>query len=488
MKAYLTLTSVEKPELVHLSFTEVNHPALIDYPEYAGKLKKILKITFDNAVDYPFMHCKNFFRGGLHETFKKLPSLGFKYAVVWYDGAWPGGSDFEYELLKEIEEWNKTRWLAAGHIISHEGEHPKWHQQCVVVNLETYFDIGIRFLESYGNDYPAFCQSKEHIHHDYTPLWVAGPDFMGPGVQSRLNHDTKYKYNNNPLDVLFPHAFINNCFIYNLPFSVRAHKSCCYPEDDIEQTIEWLFDYELNTRQPLGDAIEFGNTLSDDKRDLYQFKLMDSHILYVTNTESVPNETDMKAETMIVPCSGLHQFRHMTGNIETLKKVCWTDFSKFGLAWTQIVLYEWNGRDFDMFYHDNIHRIMDMGFPNEYFIKYDRDLMEEFIASYGSEENWLREWDRIRELDHQFIQADIIKEWPRVVEAAGNNQCIFVQLSNIWQYEINYLNSSIVDAELAFGNLMKHLMINNDDVYLTGDTPSGIHYRYQNVRSLPGIM
>lgn len=488
MKAHLTLTSVEKPELVHLSFAEINHPALFDYPEYAGKLKKILRINFDNAAEYPFMQCKKFFWGDLHETLKKLPDLNFKYAVVWYDGSWPNGSEFEYELLDAIKEWNKTKWLAAGHILSREGEQPKWHPQCVVINLETYFDIGIEYLDEFNKDYPAFCQSKEHIHDDYTPLWVCGEGAMAAGVQSRLNHDIHYEEQDNLLNVLFPHAFYNNCYIYNFPESVRSQKTCCYPEDDIEQTLEWLFDYELNTRQSLEDAIEFGNTLHDDKRNLYQFKLMDSHILYVTNTESVPNKSAMGVETMIVPCSGLHQFKHMSSNIDTLKKVCWTDFSKFGLAWTKRVLTEWDGRDFDMFYHDNIHHIMDMGFPNEYFIIYDRDLMEEFIASYGSESQWLEAWDKIREIEHEFIQADLIKDWPRVIEAAGKNNCIFVQLSNIWQYEINYLNSSIIDAELAFGNIMKNLMINNNTVYFTGDTPSGIHYSYQNLRSLPGII
>ena len=486
MKNMLHLSDIENPELVHIMTIDINHAALLDYPEYAGKLKKILQINFQNVLEYPTMQCSHWHRIDNH--FRQAIELGFKYAVFWYDGTWPKGGEFEEELISQIAEWNKTRWLAAGHIINRKDSQPKWHPQCVVVNLAVFGELSIDDMQDYHKPYPAFCSSAENMHDDYTPLWLSGPNHCGGQNVTNMQHATKYKVTNNFLDVLFPHAFENNCFIHNLPQAVRDQKDCCYPEDDIEETIAWLFDYEFNTRQSLSEAKEVGYKLSEDKRELFQYKLMDSHNIYITNTESVPKINQLGAEVMVVPCAGLHQFKHMSNSASTLKRVVWTDFSKFGLAWVKKLLIQWDGVNFKDFYYNNRHVLMDMGFPHEDFMIFNEALVDEFIESYGGEEKWLVQWDWIRSLQHEFIEVDLVKDWPKVIDAVGNNHCIFVQLSNIWQYEINYLNSSIVDAELAFGNIIKNLMINNNTVYFTGNTPSGLHCQYKDLRSLPGII
>jgi hypothetical protein len=483
MTSYLRLSDLESADLVHIMFTEINIPELQDYPAYAGKLKKILQINLTNAAIYPFLHADKFTDGGLYSSLQRSIQLGFNYAVVWFDGNWPKASEFDSELRSQIEVWNAQRWLAAGHIISRMDRQPEWHPQCVVVNLKVFAQLGIKHLDSFADAYPAFCSSAEHIHDNYTPTWVTSADHRGS-----VQYDTEYNASANPLDVLFPHAFANDCYIYNLPMAIRDEKICCYPEDDIEFTQEWLFDYDFNLRHSIADAREFGyGKVSDDKRELFQYKIMDSHIVYVTNTEEVPVEHTLGAEVMVVPCSGLHQFKYMSNNADTLKRVVWTDFSKFGLAWTQKVLSDWDGVDFKKFYYDNQHIIMDLGFPDSDFIIFDQQLVDEFIDSYETEERWLEHWDRIRSLQHDFLQVDVVKEWQRVASAVGKNCTVFVNFSNIWQYEINYINTANFDAQLSFGNLMNELLINNTTVYFTGDTPNGVHYQYQNLRSLPGI-
>ena len=487
MTSYLRLSDLESADTVHIMFTEVNMPEIKSYPAYAGKLKKILQINLTNAAIYPFLYADQFYDGGVHHSLKQAIQLGFQYAVVWFDGSWPKSTDFDKLLQEHISNWNNTRWLAAGHIINRENRQPEWHPQCVVINLKTFGELGIETLDSYPLKYPTFSVSDENIHDDYTPVWVAGSTNISNSREKDL--DDNYSDTGNPLDTLFPHAFDNNCFIYNLPFDVRDEKICCYVEDDIEFTQMWLFDYDFNLRHSVADAREFGyGKVSDDKRELFQYKIMDSHIVYVTNTENVPIEVDLSADVIVVPCSGLHQFKHMSNNLKTLKRVVWTDFSRFGLMWTQLVLSEWNGRDFQKFYEDNKHTIMDMGFPDEDFIIFDPGLVDDFISSYDDEAHWLDCWSKIKSLQHDFMQVDVVKQWQLVADTIGQNQCVFVQFSNIWQYEINYLNTPNFEAELAFGNLMNQLLINNDTVYFTGDTPNGIHHEYQNLRSLSRII
>lgn len=489
MTTTIRLSDDKKSSLVHIMYNEPNIPEISEYQAYTGKLKKILQINLTNATTNPVMNADKFYAGGIEDSLERASNLGFRYAVVWFDGSWPRACEFDSKLLEQIAVWDETQWLAAGHIIARPDRQPEWHRQCVVINLDAYNSIGIKSLATFSGIYDVFSQSTTHMHDDYTPLWINGSDYLLAGNQTRLSHDPEYQQTGNPLDVLFPYAIKNNYYIFNLPYDIREEKTCCYPEDDIDFTQEWLFDYDFNLRHTVADAREFGyGQVSDDKRELFQYKIMDSHIVYVTNTESVPVEKNIGAQVMVVPCSGLHQFKYMSNNIDTLTRVVWTDFSKFGLAWVQKVLAEWDGVDFKKFFHENQHTIMDMGFPDEDFIIFDPELVDDFIDSYGTLEQWLYYWDKIKNLTHEFMQVDVVKDWQRVVDAVGENKCIFVQLSNIWQYEINYINTPNFTAEVAFGNLVNQLLINNDTVYFTGDTPNGIHHQYQDLRVLPRII
>ena len=130
---------------------------------------------------------------------------------------------------------------------------------------------------------------------------------------------------------------------------------------------------------------------------------------------------------------------------------------------------------------------MDLGLPSKEFINYDKENAEEFIDSYGSEEEWLKEWDRIRTLDHQFIKIDVVKEYKRLADLIGKDNSVLLQLSNIWQYEINYINSPHFTTQAALVDLFNTLLFDNCEVYFTGDTPAGMYYEYQNIKQLGGI-
>jgi len=482
-------------KLVHVYFNDILHPAIRDEPEFAGKMKKLCQIGLHNSTNYPYINCDRikFFTNQM----RQLRSFGFKYAVIWYEGNWPKEIEFEDELLSVIEnKWNKTDWLAAGHILARKNDYPQWHEQCIVLNLVEYFDsdIDLDNRRSYSGDYPKWKASTNHMHDDYTPMWVASRDALVEG-SSDLD-EVEFDEDWNPwdgrfadeLNHLFPLAFSNGMVIHNLPWEVRSTKICSYVEDDLEHTKELIFDYNLNTRMTLDESRSFGyDQVSEDKRELFQYKVMDTHIMYVTNTEDVPHNDPIPIDTLVVPCSGLHQYKHLTVNKDTLKRVLWTDFSPFGIGWQEYVLKNWDGKDFDKFYNDNFNVIMDLGLPSKEFINYDKENAEEFIESYESEDEWLKEWDRIRTLDHQFIKIDIVKQYKKLTDIIGKDSSVLLQLSNIWQYEINYVNTPHFTGQAALVDMFNTLMANGCEVYFTGDTPGGLYYEYQNIKQLPEI-
>ena len=86
-----------------------------------------------------------------------------------------------------------------------------------------------------------------------------------------------------------------------------------------------------------------------------------------------------------------------------------------------------------------------------------------------------------------FIQLDAVKEWSRIANESGYNHNLFINLTNIWQYEINYLNTNGYDAQYNFMSLIQDLNKRHNEVFMTGNVPSGIHYTYQNMKIMTGI-
>ena len=487
-----------KPELkdnkiVHVFFNEVLHPALKDEDAYAGKLKKLMQININNSTEYSFLHCDRYSQGFFGDVIRQLCVLGYQNAVIWFDGNWPGETEFDEEVINAIDnKWNETNWLAAGHILQRGTDAPQWHEQCIVLNLKAFEPLLAHFesLENVGDQlqqHPGYRSSTEHMHDDYTPMWVSAKDAVLAGHQWKLV-DKPEDFNDDFFNTLFPLAFLNGLTIHNLDYDIRKHKICCYVEDDLEFTKEWFFDYDFNTRLSLDESRSYGyNLVNNDKRELFQYKVMDTHIMYVTNTEMVPQGDPLGIDTLVAPCSGLHQFKHISHQRDTIKRILWTDFSPFGIGWTKHLLENWDGKDFPKFYKDNFHVITDLGLPSDEFIWYDEENALDFIRSYKNEEEWLEHWDFIKTLDHQFIKIDIVKEWKRLSELIGKDCKALLQLSNIWQYDINYIHSPDFDAQVAFIDLFNELLQNNETIYFSGDTPGGEYYEYKNMRTLPGI-
>lgn len=459
------------------------------YPGYAGKLRSIQRINLNNSSKQSIAWV-NWQRD--IEWLKSLYKLNFKYAVIWHDGSWPSDSDFENELLKTIQEdWNKHEvpWIAAGHIIdyseSSKRRYPEWHHQCTVINIEEWHKSGAEHPKNFRKNREPFIASEEKMHGDYTPIWLK-PD-------SDVSEEREIQLEKMKMDFSKWNGFINlslakGCMVHNLPFSVRNEKHCCYPEDDIEETMEWLLDLDFIDKYNEEDIVRLSKTIPSDKKEIWGFKVQKYFILYITNTEGVPfDKVIAPFTTMCVPCSGLHQFKHIALNLDTMKKVVWFDYNPYALAWTKMVLDEWDGRDFRQFVEKNLPRVLKDKLLRSNNIIFDPELVDEFIESFGGEDAWVEVFNNIKQLEHVFLEVDMIKENDKLINAVGKNQTVFINVTNIWQYESNYLNNAQFAPQASYINLLKNLLLNNKDVYVSGDTPGGVFLDYKNVKLLSEI-
>ena len=473
-----TLHLRNENRICHVQVKNIVHEELQTEPEYLQKIRIVQKNNFVNCTQHSWMEDVDV---SSHDYLRTICRLGYELAVLWFDGSWPQSDDFETKLLEYHDgAWKDKDWMCAGHIINRPGRYPHWHHQCIVINLKEW-NIGQPKIHNFaGAKHSGFIASEECIHDDYTPLELK-PD----ETQNCRNLQVREDF----ADQFIHWCMGNNYTVLNIPEDVREEKICIYPEDDIELTKRWLLDPNFLNDKTQEEIYEYGfnrHTVPEDKLELWGYKIQHIQVLYVTNTESVPFWAPTPGFTTVaVPCSGLHQFWHIAKHIDTLEKVVWFDFNPYAVEWTKLVLNEWSGEDFDAFYKDNIHRILENSVINPDCVLYNVELVNKFMERMGDE--WPDIWRSIRELKHEFLCVDIVKDWNKLIMPIGFNGKVFMQLTNIWQYESNYLNTDGFTAQKAFIDLLTTVAESNDELYVTGDTPGGKYLQYQNIKLMTGL-
>lgn len=452
-------------------------------PEYVAKLRQIQRIKLANECDYSWCTLMDPYN---RHWVQELAELNFKYAVVWAEGTWPESQDIEQKII----EWAPTEdnWIVAGQILyrnfNEVPDYPHFYPSLIIINLQEYLRAGspnpVFFDDRDHGRTPAFRVSGEYMHSgDYTPTWIAPSD-------TQLK--PRYTFRGEFLDHLIPNSIARGRRVINIPDSIRHLKHSCYPEEDTEQTKQWLLDTNFNTGKTPQQIKEFGYSLHEDKMELYGYKIQQVQVLYITNTESIPTRrTGIQISKHVVPCSGLHQFWHIMQDLNTVEHVCWYDFNPYAVAWTKLVLAEWDGVNFSDFYRNNIQRITGDGVISPDCVLYDPSLYERLVDSMGGIDVFLAQWQRVTQLTHEFRLIDVVKDWETFAGWIGGSHDVHLQLTNIWQYESNYLNTEAFTAQINWLCLIRKLLKHNRRLYFTGNTPGGDHYVYQDMRLIVEI-
>ena len=425
--------------------------------DYISVLKQVTNISIVNTGNSSYI--LNARQEELNDIFANLKSFGYRLAVLWAEGSFID-EELDEDLLTCADEWDDSDWSTAGHIIDREKYmYPQFHNQCVVINLKA-----ATYLNPKGivNEY---ISSPDHMHDDYTPLWIKG-------TSDRIKNSKVESYN--VFDMLMRMSINNEQLVYNLPHNIRDKKICVYPEDDIEWAQKAIFeDYSKLTESEAFDKIYDIRDNHEDKKPLFDFKVMKHAVIYVTNTESVPPRKNSKVNVGVFPCSGIHQFKHIANNIDTMEKVIWADFSSYAMTWMKIVVAEWDGKDFTNFYKTNINRIAFDG-----NVEFDQELVDAFYNSFEPNE-WLLVWNKIQSLEHVFLNINLVEQYKLVLENIPSNKNVLLQCSNIWLYEENYINRGF-KATHAVLDYIKLALDKSNEVIFTGDA-NGKFYDLTNI-------
>jgi hypothetical protein len=196
-----------------------------------------IKSLMINQADYTVTNIvskgyKVFWETNEERVLKQVENLGYQYAVVFSTGTeFVNGDDF----FVNIEKQTLTEFFIAGHVLDRIDAYYELHQQCYVINLKIYAELGYPVI---GNLEPGRqhtevepLRSIETFHDAHTPLWVS------QGTTEKMYQHCCHGWN------ILRIAFENNLSVQVFDSDIRDSKRHFYPENPSEfyKHLPWAY-------------------------------------------------------------------------------------------------------------------------------------------------------------------------------------------------------------------------------------------------------
>lgn len=237
-----------------------------------------------------------------------------KYAVVISTG-----TEFinGYDWFLTVEEMCNEGFFLAGHILDRKEFYYELHDQCYIINLDSYKLLGQPVVGKVEHFSPHLqiepARSEESLHDDYTPTWVKR------GTSIKQYQHRAHGWN------LLSIGLKNNLSIKVFNQKLRSNKHYYYPE----------YDSYFNQATFLYQRQGFCNSMA----------------LYLGNSETVvpvPLRDDVKQ--LIVPASGLNWIKYLEDNgYDESTVVEFYDYSFLTLEYMRYLISTWDGNNYKEF-------------------------------------------------------------------------------------------------------------------------------------------
>ena len=245
---------------------------------------------------------------------KEAATTDAKYAVVISTG-----TEFinGYNWFDEVEEFCREGFFLAGHILDRKEFYYELHDQCYIINLDSFKLLGQPTVGKAEHFSPHLqiepFRSEENLHDDYTPTWV-----------KRGGNIKQYQHRAHGWNLLSI-GFKNNLSVKVFDEKLRSNKHHYYPE----------YDSYFNQSAFLYQRQGFCNGMA----------------LYLGNSEtviSVPVQNNIKQ--LVVPASGLNWVKYLEENgYDENTLVEFYDYSFLTLEYMQHLIKSWDGNNYKEF-------------------------------------------------------------------------------------------------------------------------------------------
>jgi hypothetical protein len=182
--------------------------------------RELVKNLSDYVLSKINSHGFNVIQGLDEDAMLREAAKTYTHAVVLSTGTeFINGDEFFNEV--ELVVYSGTDFFLMGHIPDRDDGYYELHEQCYIINLDTYKQLGCpavgKFEYYSGHTQIAPIRSNENIHDDYTPTWVS------TGTEEKL-----YKHKWHGWNILST-AFANNKHVMPFAEQFRNNKQFYYP-------------------------------------------------------------------------------------------------------------------------------------------------------------------------------------------------------------------------------------------------------------------
>ena len=343
---------------------------------------------------------------GVNEDTLLASTSAYKHAVVLSTGTeYTNGSAF----FEAVEEAVTQDYFLQGHIPNRDTGYFELHNQCYIINLETYRSLGMPEVGKFSV-YDSHTQvepicSDEHIHDDYTPIWVK------PGTVEKHYQHKWHGWN------ILSVAFENNLPVLVFDESIRNNKQFYYP--DYQPSFELAQEYLYGKQSVSSQAL-----------------------FYPFNTESITSIDTIDTgsiDQLVTQASGLNWIEYLIDNgYNENTLVNFVDHNTFALECMQFVTH-WDGFDYPNAIANEItRRTKFMNVPLEHRLAMPvKTLTAQWQQFLEKHPDWDTIWDDIKSnVTFHFTHADLVLNRSLPVEHWLKDRAnTVVHLSHIFNYD-----------------------------------------------------
>lgn len=276
--------------------------------------RELVKNLSDYVISNIVSKGYNILEGLDEDLLLRQAATNYDYAVVLSTGTeFINGGKFFEEVENEIHSGRD--FFLIGHIPDRDDGYYELHDQCYIINLKTYKELGepivgeFAFYSEHTQIEPR--RSNENIHDDYTPIWVTGGDTP-----------RKYKHKWHGWNIISV-ALANNKHIKVIMDRFRNNKKYYYPNYEPSFIPASVFLY--------GKQSVASQTL-----------------FYPVNTESlVEIEFEGPIQQLVIQASGMQWVQYLLKyGYDENTVVRFVDYNLFALECMQAILSRWNGNNY----------------------------------------------------------------------------------------------------------------------------------------------
>jgi hypothetical protein len=267
-------------------------------------------------------HGFNVIQGIDEDAMLQEAAKDYTHAVVLSTGTeFINGDEFFNEVEKEV--YSGKEFFLLGHIPDRDDGYYELHEQCYIINLKTYKELGCPVVGKFAY-YSSHTQispkrSDENIHDDYTPIWVTAGDTS-----------KQYKHKWHGWNILSA-AFANKKFVKPFPSRFRNNKRYYYPnyEPAFINACTYLYGKNQVAAQTL---------------------------FYPYNTEHVADTTvESPLKQLVIQASGLQFVDYLTEyGYDENTVVRFVDYNLFALECMNAITQYWDGEHYMDFVNGHI--------------------------------------------------------------------------------------------------------------------------------------